>query len=260
MRYVLANWKMYPTIDQARAVLAAVQAGLAERLHPGSPLPRVIVCPPIVALAPLRALVDDRVIRLGAQNCHWEQCGPYTGEVSAAMLRGLVDYVMVGHSERRAAGETDEQIAAKVAAVAAAGLVPIVLVGEDDAAEDPRRATEERLRRALSRIDPAEWPFIVVYEPAWAIGAPEPAPPDHVRRAVHHLKAALAELGRPEPVVLYGGAVDEDDLDQFLALEDLDGVGATRATLDADSFLHIIERVAGHRDAPGRRDAGAASP
>lgn len=257
MRYVLANWKMYPSVDEARAVLAAVQAGLAERLDPGSTLPQVIVCPPFVALAPLRALVDDRVVRLGAQNCHWEQRGPYTGEVSAAMLRGLADYVLVGHSERRAAGETDAQIAAKVAAVAAAGLVPIVFVGEDDAADDPRQATEQRLRRALSRIDPARQPFIVVYEPAWAIGAPEPAPPDHVRRAVHHLKAALAGLGTSEPAVLYGGAVDGDDLDQLLALESLDGVGATRATLDADSFLHIIERVASHGEAPGTGGAGA---
>ena len=244
MRYVLANWKMYPTVDQARAVLAGVQAGLAERLHSGSSLPRVIVCPPFVALSPLRALVDDRIVQLGAQNCHWEQGGPYTGEISASMLRGLVSYVMVGHSERRAAGETDEQIAAKVAAVAAAGLVPIVFVGEDDVGDDPRHSAEERVRRALSRTDPATQPVLVVYEPAWAIGAPEPAPPDHVRRAVHHLKAALGELGAPKPVVLYGGAVDEDDLDPLLSLDNLDGVGATRATLDADSFLHIIDRVA----------------
>jgi triosephosphate isomerase len=244
MRYVLANWKMYPTIDQARAVLTGVQAGLAERRQSGSKLPQVIVCPPFVALSPLRSLVDDRVVRLGAQNCHWEQGGPYTGEISASMLRGLAGYVMVGHSERRAAGETDEQIAAKVAAVAAAGLVPIVFVGEDDVDDDPRQAVEERLGRALSRVDPATQQFLVVYEPAWAIGAPEPAPPDHVERAVHHLKVALGRLGAPKPVVLYGGAVDEDELDQLLRVEDLDGVGATRATLDADSFLHIIDRVA----------------
>lgn len=245
MRYVLANWKMYPTIDQARAVLAGVQAGLGDRLDAGSRLPRVIVCPPFIALTALRALVDDRVVRLGAQNCHWEQRGPYTGEISTSMLRGLVEYVMVGHSERRAAGETDEQIAAKVAAVVAAGLVPIVFVGEDEVDDDPRRATQERLVRALARADPVTQPFLVVYEPAWAIGAPEPAPPDHVRRAVDHLKGALLELGTPDPVVLYGGAVDEDDIDQLLSLENLDGVGATRATLDPESFLHIIEQVAG---------------
>ena len=245
MRYVLANWKMYPTIDQACAVLAGVQAGLAGQIDAGSRRPRVIVCPPFIALAPLRALVDDRLVRLGAQNCHWEQRGPCTGEISTSMLRGLVEYVMVGHSERRAAGETDEQVAAKVAAVAAAGLVPIVFVGEDDVDDDPRQATGERLVRALARTDPATQPFLVVYEPAWAIGAPEPAPPEHVRRAVDHLKATLGELGTPDPAVLYGGAVDVDDLDQLLSLENLDGVGATRATLDPDSFVRIIQQVAG---------------
>lgn len=245
MRYVLANWKMYPTIDQARAVLAGVRAGLADRLAAGSGLPRVIVCPPFVALTALRALVDDRVVRLGAQNCHWEQWGPYTGEISTSMLHGLVEYVLVGHSERRAAGETDEQVAAKVAAVAGAGLVPVVFVGEDDVDDDPCEAAEERLVRALARADPVTQPFLVVYEPAWAVGGREPAPPDHVRRAVDHLKATLLELGTPDPVVLYGGAVDRDGVDRLSSLENLDGVGATRATLDAESFLHVIDQVAG---------------
>jgi triosephosphate isomerase (TIM) len=245
MRYVLANWKMYPTVDEACSVLAGVQARLADRLAAESTLPRVIVCPPFVALAALRGLADDRVVRLGAQNCHWEPRGPYTGEISTSMLRGLVEYVMVGHSERRAAGETDEQIAAKVAAVAGAGLVPIVFVGEDEVGDDPRQAAHERLGRALARADPATQPLLVVYEPAWAIGGREPAPPDRVRRAVDHLKGALVRLGTPDPVVLYGGAVDEDDIEPLLSLDNLDGVGATRATLDPESFLHIIEQVAG---------------
>ena len=245
MRYVLANWKMYPTIEEAREVVATVQAGLLERLEAGCDLPRVIVCPPFVALAALRAVADDRVVRLGAQNCHWEQTGPFTGEISAAMLRDLVEYVMVGHSERRAAGETDDQVAAKVAAVASAGLVPIVFVGEDEPDDDARRGTEEPVRRALARIDPATQPFVLVYEPAWAIGAPEPAPAPRVREAVDHLKATLGGLGTPEPVVLYGGGVDEDDLDDFAGLDSLDGVGATRATLDPRSFLRIVDRVAG---------------
>ena len=244
MRYVLANWKMYPTVGEARAVLATVQADLADKLALGLPSPRVIVCPPFVALASLREVVDGRVLRLGAQNCHWEERGPYTGEISATMLHGLVDYVMVGHSERRAAGETDDQVAAKVAAIASAGLEPILFVGEDDTGDDTHRATEERLRRGLSLVDPATQRFLVVYEPAWAIGASDPAPPAHVGRAVDHIKAVLGDLGTPEPVVLYGGAVDGDDLDDFLRLDNLDGVGATRATLDADSFFHIVERVA----------------
>lgn len=99
----------------------------------------------------LEALADQRVVRLGAQNCHWEREGPYTGEVSSRMLRGLVDYVMVGHSERRTGGETEEQIAGKVAAVAEAGLVPILFVGEDTRDDDAIRHTEQRGRGSRRR-------------------------------------------------------------------------------------------------------------
>ncbi|MDP9387141.1 MAG: triose-phosphate isomerase [Actinomycetota bacterium] len=243
MKYVLANWKMYPTLDRARRVLEAVQAGLRERLESGHTLPRVIVCPPFVALAPLRAMADDRVVRLGAQNCHWEPHGPYTGEISTTMLRGLVEYVMVGHSERRAAGETDEQVARKVASVARAGLVPILCVGEDERGDAIREA-EHRLRRGVSLIDVRTQPLVVVYEPSWAIGGARAAPTEHVRRAVEHLKGVLARLGAAEPEILYGGSVAEDNVDELAQLEMLDGVGATRATLDAAAFLRIIDRVA----------------
>ncbi|MBW3556931.1 MAG: triose-phosphate isomerase [Actinobacteria bacterium] len=251
MKYVLANWKMYPTVEEAQAVLEALQAGLRQRLRSASVLPRVIVCPPFVALAPLRAVADERLVRLGAQNCHWEPSGPYTGEISPTMLSGLVDYVMVGHSERRAAGETDQHIARKVAAVASAGLVPILFVGEDDRGHDARGHTSRRLRRGLSLIDVAEQPIVVVYEPTWAIGTERAAPADHVRRTVEHLEGVLRGLGLTEPEILYGGSVAEDNVDELLQLEMVDGLGATRASLDADSFLRIIDRVTRRMAGPG---------
>ncbi|HWC28083.1 MAG TPA: triose-phosphate isomerase family protein [Solirubrobacteraceae bacterium] len=142
MGYVLANWKMYPAPAAATALLARVQDRLREEARAPLPLPIVIVCPPAVSLTALHAIADPPLVRLGAQNCHWEPSGPYTGEISPVMLAGLVDYVMVGHSERRRAGETDEQIARKVAAVAAAGMTPILFVGEDEptsAADAERR-------------------------------------------------------------------------------------------------------------------------
>ena len=249
MRYVLANWKMYPTNDEAQALLAAVQAGLRQRAGSGGTPPRVIICPPFVSLVALRAVADDALVRLGAQNCHWERQGPYTGEISPRMLRGLVDYVLVGHSERRAAGDTDEHIARKVAAVADEELVPVLFVGEDDRGDDAVHQTERRLRCGLSLVDVASQPVLVVYEPSWAIGAEEAAPAGHIRRAVEHLKGVLAGLGASEPAVLYGGTVDGDNVGQLAELEVLDGLGATRASLRADGFLRIIDRV-------GRRSAG----
>jgi triosephosphate isomerase len=241
MTYVLANWKMYPTVDDAVALLGAIQAGLAERTS-GTP-PRVIVCPPSAALVPLRAVVDDRVVGLGAQNCHWESEGPYTGEISPRMLRGLVDYVMVGHSERRAGGETDEEVSRKVAAVAAAGLVPILFVGEDSRDDDAIDRTEERLRRGLARIDAENVRILVVYEPAWAIGAETAAPVEHVGKVVDHIRGVLVALGVRRPEVIYGGTVAEENIDDFARLEVLDGVGATRASLDVEKLLTIVDRL-----------------
>lgn len=225
MRYVLSNWKMYPTVDEARSLLLAVQAGLLERAHP---LPCVIVCPPAVALAPLREVVDGRVVRLGAQHCHWEDDGPHTGEISARMLRGLVDYVMVGHQDRRAGGQTDEEVARTVEAVVRYGMTPILFV-----------ETERQLRAGLARIHPAAHDLLVVYEPSWAIGAGRAAPAEHVREAVGRLKGVVA--GTP---VLYGGTVNEGNLDELAAIDVLDGLGATRAGLDPQAFLRIIDRVA----------------
>ena len=235
---------MFPTVAEARALFETVHANLDERAEAGSPVPRVIVCPPFVALEPIHRMADPRLVRLGAQNCHWEQQGPFTGEISPRMLAGLVDYVMLGHSERRAMGETDEQIGRKVAAAVEAGLVPIVFVGEDDRGQDAIRLTERRLRMALSGIDVATQPLLVVYEPTWAIGAKEAAPPEHVGRAVGHLKGVLSDLGSSTPEVIYGGTVNEGNIDALLALDELDGVGATRASLKADSFLALVDRVA----------------
>jgi triosephosphate isomerase len=244
MKYVLSSWKMYPTVDQAQASFEAIQAGLQERARRGTVLPRVILCPPFLSLVPFAALVDHRLLALGAQNCHWEAEGPYTGEISPRMLQGLVDYVLVGHSERRAAGETDEQVAWKVAAVAQHGLTPILLVGEDDPGEDAILRSEQRLRQGLSGVEVSSQPVLVVYEPTWAIGAEESASPSHVRRSVTHLKAVLADMGATEPKVLYGGSVNDDNVDALARLDVLDGVGAGRASLDAAQFLRLIDQVA----------------
>ena len=124
MTYLLTNWKMHTTVDQAVTLVQAMQEGLVERAARGRQLPRVIVCPPFVSLVPVRAVLDEQLVHLGAQNCHWEKEGPHTGEISPTMLSGLTEYVMVGHSERRRTGESEEQIARKVAAAAEAGLTP----------------------------------------------------------------------------------------------------------------------------------------
>ena len=242
--YVLANWKMYVGPAETAALFARVQDGLREQARSSPALPVVIVCPTAISLTAIDAIADRRLVRLGAQNCHWEPSGPYTGEVSPAMLAGLVDYVLVGHSERRRAGETDEQIARKVAAVAARAMTPILFVGEDEATAAAAAETEERLERGLAGVDLARRPVLVVYEPAWAIGADVPAAADHVRTIVARLKQRLRQRGAQRPAVIYGGAVSADNVGRFTAIDSLDGVGATRGALDARGFLTIVEHVA----------------
>lgn len=248
MRYLLANWKMYTTVDQALALTQAIQQGLRERADrgpgQGQRLPTVILCPPFVALAPMRAMVDAQVVCLGAQNCHWAKEGPYTGEISPAMLTGLVRYVLVGHSERRALGESDQDIARKVAAAAEAGLIPILLVGEDEpGTDDARRQTEHRLRQGLSSIDLGRQAVLVVYEPAWAIGVDQAAAAEHVGEMATDLKAVLRGLGATNPEIIYGGSVNKENIEQFARVDVLDGVGAGRAALDAQGFLTMVDRM-----------------
>lgn len=244
MRYVLANWKMYLGRDQAAEVLETAQAGLAERFPAGSEPPTLIVCPPFTSLAPLGALVDPRLVRLGAQNCHWEAEGPHTGEVSPRMLAELVDYVLIGHSERRAVGEDDAQIAKKVAAAAEAGLTPILFVGEDEPTSSATDEAERRLERGLAEVDLERRHVLVVYEPTWAIGADRPADSGHVRGVVEQLKDRLVELGVERPEVIYGGTVNVDNVEQFTPIEVLDGVGSTRGSLEPSNLLRIVDLVA----------------
>ena len=244
MKYVLSNWKMYVDRTRAAELLGEVEARLRDRFPSGPAAVSVVLCPSFVSLVPLRAAMDPRLVRLGAQDCHWESEGPFTGEISPTMLRDLVDYVLIGHSERRAAGDTDEQIAKKVAGAVRARLTPILFVGEDEPTEAAIERTDERLTAGLAGVDLARDEVLVVYEPTWAIGASEAAPADHVRGVVEQLKDRLAELGASEPRVIYGGTVTADNVEQFAALEALDGVGATRAGLDPDQFIRIVDRVA----------------
>jgi triosephosphate isomerase len=244
VNYLLANWKMHTTVEQAVDLVQAIQQGLRERVSRGQQLPSVIVCPPFVSLVPLRAVVDERLVRLGAQNCHWAREGPHTGEISPVMLTGLAQYVLIGHSERRAAGESDEQIARKVAAAAEAGLTPILFVGEDEPGTGARSQTEHRLRHGLSRIDIVQHAVLLVYEPAWAVGADRAADAGYVSEMVAGLKDLLRRLGASDAKILYGGTVNKENIEQFAALDVLDGVGATRASLDAQGFLTMIDQMA----------------
>ena len=192
-------------------------------------------------------------VRLGAQNCHFEDKGAYTGEVSAEMLAKLnVDYVIVGHSERRALfGETDAMVRLKIDAVLRHAMTPILCVGETlsereqgvaeaKVAGQLRHALEERGSKALESI-------VVAYEPIWAIGTGRTASPDDAQAMAAVIRGELERVGGPvagEMVVQYGGSVTPDNAGDLMACADVDGLLVGGASLDAGK-LHAIVRSAG---------------
>jgi triosephosphate isomerase len=239
---VVANWKMNGLrrdgIDRARA-LAARARGRAGC--------EIVLCPPATLLVELRSVLDDSGIALGGQDCHAAAQGAHTGDISAAMLSDVgCRYVIIGHSERRAAhGESDALVRAKALAAQAAGLVPIVCVGEREA-ERQRGATGEVVRAQLEGALPGAAPdqaVVIAYEPVWAIGSGRTPTADEIV-AVHRLIGEFCRARDPggAPVrVLYGGSVTSANAPAILALDGVDGALVGGASLSADGFWAICE-------------------
>ena len=244
---VAANWKMHKThleaIRDVQKLSYLLAKEDAERVE-------VVICPAFTALRPVGTLIEgDRLpYRLGAQTVHHEERGAFTGEVSPEMLAALkVQYVIIGHSERRSLfGETDEIVNRKVKAVVAHGMTPIVCVGET---LDQREAggTDDRVaqqvRKALAGLDAATVASAVVaYEPIWAIGTGKSATPEIAQEAHAWIREQLRASGgdAADAVrILYGGSVKPDNAAELLAQPDIDGALVGGASLEAASLLAI---------------------
>jgi triosephosphate isomerase len=259
---IAANWKMHTVPADAGALAATIAARTAD--------PHVVrvICPPYVALAPVRAALEGTGVQVGAQNVHHEMTGAYTGEVSAPMLAGLAEWVIVGHSERRRdAGETDALVAAKLRRVADAGLRPILCVGEQRAEREAGRqddVVEAQLRGALTDLlapaDGTSAPasdanarsdflaaLVIAYEPVWAIGTGLNARGSDAAAMAAVIRRILAHLGAPaggESVpVLYGGSVTAANIGEFLAEPSIDGALVGGASLKPDEMAGIVGRA-----------------
>src|SRR5450432_915017 len=245
---VAGNWKMYKTPAEA----AAFAQELAPALTSLKGAERV-VCPPFVDIAVVKHVLEGTPIKLGAQNMHWETQGAFTSSVSAAMLQGLVDYVIIGHSEvRQYLHETDEMINKKAQAALAHDLSPIIAVGES-LEQNQRGETEafvgQQMRAAFDGIPGSELPRIVVaYEPIWAIGTGLSATGEQansiIKRAIRGVLATLygedsAELVR----IQYGGSVKPDNMAEFMRQPDIDGALVGGASLKVDDFV-TLTRIA----------------
>jgi triosephosphate isomerase (TIM) len=215
----------------------------------------VVVCPPFIALRSVQTLLqsDKLPMALGAQNCHAEDEGAFTGEISAPMLARLdVSYVLCGHSERRALfGETDEVVNAKLRAVQRHGMRPILCVGEVLDEREAGRHVEvvvEQLRGSLAGITLADaTDLVVAYEPVWAIGTGRTATPDDAQEMCAAVRSELAELFS-QPIadgirVQYGGSVKPGNIRALMSQPDIDGALVGGASLSSEDFALIV----GHR-------------
>ncbi|MFS2317596.1 triose-phosphate isomerase [Maricaulis sp. D1M11] len=199
----------------------------------------VLVCLPATLIAKAATLTAQSEIKIGGQDCHAAPKGAHTGDLSAAMLADVgAQYVITGHSERRADhGETDDGVRAKSEAAQAAGLVPVICVGES---QDDREAGRhiEIVTAQLAGSLPAEGPFIIAYEPVWAIGTGLTARAEDIAEMHAAIRAALP-IGEAVQI-LYGGSVKPKNAAEILALEDVDGALVGGASLEAESFNAII--------------------
>ena len=243
---VAGNWKMnkglYETRDLIREMYPVLRA--VEDVE-------IVVCPPFVGLGVARREVDESTIKLGAQNMHWADSGAYTGEISPTILKELCEYVILGHSERRAMfGETDETINKKALAALAHGLKPIVCVGEtldENQSGITAEVVSRQVRADLEGLTQEQAEQVVIaYEPVWAIGTGLAATPEGAN-AVHKdvIRPILREMFGEEigdgMRILYGGSVNPGNAAELFGQSDIDGGLIGGASLKAESFIALVK-------------------
>ena len=233
---------MNTTVDEARALAKA----LASNLN-GAPDVEVLLCPPFISLTTVGSEISGTTLKLGAQNLHPEPKGAFTGEVSPTMLSGLCDYVIVGHSERRALfGEDDDFVNRKLHAALTHDITPILCVGET-LAQRESNTTEEVLTRqvigGLKDVSP-EADFVVAYEPVWAIGTGKAASASDAEQAIALIRQTISQqLGEQtadNTRILYGGSVKSSNIGDFITSDDIDGALVGGASLDPNDFSGIV--------------------
>lgn len=200
----------------------------------------VVLCVPFTDLTIVSKSLHGNRIRLGAQNVHWEECGAYTGEISASMLTEVgVRYVIVGHSERRQYfGETDETVNLRLKAAQASDLIPILCVGETKQQRDAGETEQvimNQLKTDLVGIDRNS--LVIAYEPIWAIGTGETCEASEANRVIGLIRA---QLSNPNVTIQYGGSVKPSNIDEIMAQPQIDGVLVGGASLAAADFAGIV--------------------
>ena len=243
---VAGNWKMHKSPTEGREF---VESFVNLRLNIDSV--EVIFCPPFSALFNIDVVLSKTPYKLGAQNCHWETEGAFTGEISVSMLENCgVDYVIIGHSERRHVfNETDDWINRKVKSVLNGGLKPILCIGET---LDQRKSNEtkdvlyQQLKKGLKDVEKLD-DVVIAYEPVWAIGTGETATLEQVSEAHKWVRNILSEFYSEDIAndtsILYGGSVKPANAGELFEINDVNGFLIGGASLSIDPFKEIILKV-----------------
>lgn len=235
-KIIAGNWKMHGTVASVRALAAAVA------VHPAKDA-EVILCPPALFLNEVAAAIAGSSVKLGGQDCHEAAEGAFTGDISAAMLKGVgCTHVIVGHSERRRQySEGSGKVRQKAARAIAEGLTPIICVGEMQKDREGGKAQEvvERQVRESVPENASLSQFLLAYEPVWAIGTGRTPTPDDIV-AMHRFVRGVASAAR----VLYGGSVKGANAAEILRIAEVAGALVGGASLDAKEFGEIIDAAA----------------
>ena len=246
-KVIVANWKMNLDMQESSIYLHK----LSEKITAHRSM-EIILAPSTFTLQSLSLQINHRQFKLAAQNFYWRDHGAYTGEVAISQLRGIVQYALVGHSERRNIfNETDKDVRAKVAAALRNNIRPILCIGETS---DERNYNEteivlnDQLLGGLANVSSEELTEVIIaYEPVWAIGTGNIALPDDVEKAVKtirdQIKQLYGEKASKEIQVLYGGSIQPSSAADYANISGVDGLLVGGASLSLDKFSQIVEKV-----------------
>ena len=246
--FIAGNWKMNKTVAETAELASALKASLAQFAGKCE----IAVCPTFTSLATAVEILKGSNVKVGAQNIHWADNGAYTGEISGAMLKEIgVEYVIIGHSERRQYfGETDETVNQRIKAALKYGLKPIVCIGETLAEREggvTNTVLEKQIRGAFADITAADMDAITVaYEPVWAIGTGKTATPEVAQETHAFIRSVLTALygdKAQDIVVQYGGSMKPENSGALVSKQDIDGGLIGGAALKADSFTALIQNA-----------------
>ncbi len=240
----VANWKMNHGLADSLKFITRFQKECIT-----SETVEAVICPPFTSLYTLSiALSENPYAKLGAQNCHHEVAGAYTGEISPLFLKELeCEYVLAGHSERRSIfGETNSFLNKKVKAISQHNMTPIYCVGESASERQKDKTIEvitQQLSEGLSDLDPQK-NLVIAYEPVWAIGTGNNATAEQAEEIHAFIRSWLTKTWNIEKAkitrILYGGSVKADNIKALMKKENIDGALIGGASLEVDSFIKII--------------------